>query len=170
LRTVVAPAEAMDLSDIRAAREHTEQLLRGSNERALTFCILDLELALSLLDRADTSSNPGIAGRNRQNAWHAGFIVQRQLSHLILDEAHVERIKRLLSQLRPRLQRLGLPLRADTGCCRSSAAARPADDSAPSANAAAPVSRVQPTPAASKNCCANLNGSAGVTTSSYEPA
>jgi hypothetical protein len=82
----------------------------GLNDRAVTFCILDLERALSLLDRADTSLNPEIAARNRQNAWDASFIVQRQLSHLILDKAQEKRIKRLLSQLRPWLQRLGLPL------------------------------------------------------------
>ena len=75
----------MDLTDIPAAREHTQRLLRGLNDRAVTFCILDLERALSLLDRADTSLSPEIAARNRQNAWDASFIVQRQLSHLILD-------------------------------------------------------------------------------------
>ena len=100
----------MDLTDIPAARAPTGRLVRDLNDRAVTFCVLDLELALSFLDRADTSPNPEIAARNRHNAWHAGFVVQRQLSHLILDEAQEKRIERLLSQLRPRLQRLGLPL------------------------------------------------------------
>ena len=102
--------QSMDLTDIPAAREHTQRLLRDLHERAVTLCILDLELALSLLDRADTSPNPEIAARDRQNAWDAGFVAQRQLSHLILDEAQEKRIERLLSQLRLRLQRLGLPL------------------------------------------------------------
>ena len=81
----------------------TEQLLADANTAGVELQITDLELALTMLDRADLSDDRETVRRNRRNAHAALIAVRVFLGRLEPTSEQWRRIDPLLTRLASRL-------------------------------------------------------------------
>jgi hypothetical protein len=75
-----------------------------AHRTAAAFLVTDLDLAMTFLDVANTSHNPGCSQRNQNNARTAYDTVLQFLARLSLTEVEQSTIREKLSVLRIRLQ------------------------------------------------------------------
>jgi len=89
----------------RANRSDLEARRRELTKSGFEFCLTDLEMALTMLDRAETSREPETRERNRANARHALETVLHHMSQLELSEEQRERLQVKVDELKDRLSR-----------------------------------------------------------------
>lgn len=78
-----------------------------SSRAALEFLLTDLDLAMTFLDLADTSTIPETVQRNRHNARRAYDAVLHHLPKLVLTISERQAIEKKLSVLRMRIETAG---------------------------------------------------------------
>jgi hypothetical protein len=88
------------------SRAHVAATLRRTHEVGAEFLIADLELALTLLDRAELSQDPCAYTRNLDNARHALRTVDGFFARLDLDENHRTKVLTLRGELERRIEAL----------------------------------------------------------------
>jgi hypothetical protein len=89
----------------RPTAEQLQQTLRDANTIGGAFLVTDVELALTMLDRANASGDDAVAVRNIQNAWHAYETVMDLRARLKLEDAQREHLDSRLAVLKQRLDR-----------------------------------------------------------------
>ena len=77
------------------------------NETSVEFLLNDLDVAMTMLDVAETTTIKETAQRNHQNARKAYDTVLRLLPQLKLDAAQQQTMDEQLSSLKNRLETLG---------------------------------------------------------------
>ena len=80
---------------------------KASNRGVIEFLIVDLDIALTLLDVAKTSEFRGTAARNHRNARKAYDTVLAKLPEVTPDAAQQAILDAKLAELRARLEAIG---------------------------------------------------------------
>jgi hypothetical protein len=89
----------------RLISEQLQQTLRHANTIGGEFLVTDVELALTMLDRASTAGDEAVAARNVQNAWRAYETVMELRARLKLEDPQREHLDARLAVLKQRLDR-----------------------------------------------------------------
>jgi hypothetical protein len=97
------------------AVDHLHGLLAQLHQAGIDMCTTDIELALTMLDRARASSDPDTQQRNLENAAHAFETVLHHLSRLALTSEQRQDIEARLAELKAKLVHTRAATRAAEG-------------------------------------------------------
>lgn len=86
--------------------EQLDHAVHEANKVGGEFCLTDLDAAMTMLDRAETTREEATRRRNLHNAHEAFDVVSRLAQRLSLERDQAEQIRERLQALAERLRRL----------------------------------------------------------------